>query len=157
MQQTHRRVKALPVIQRPLALRLIAAAMRVPVPRGFVRIMTCPACIPPLLIKLPSLAMPVTLNPAALLVHKIAKQKYMFDSMCLHSRQEENQLRQSNQAQRTVWLTARSLQLRAHSLYLTAHNWKLMTCAHRRLLAWFHTLTTNVLKGSTTPTSPGVP
>lgn len=38
--------------------------MMVPVPRGFVRIMPCPACIPPLLMRLPSFAMPVTLKPA---------------------------------------------------------------------------------------------
>ena len=48
-----------------MALRLIAAAMMVPVPRGLVSTRACPAFKPPLLIKLPSLAVPVTLKPAS--------------------------------------------------------------------------------------------
>ena len=59
-----RGMQLVPEIHRPLALRRMAAAMIVPVPRGFVRMMPCPACIPPLLMRLPSLAMPVTLKPA---------------------------------------------------------------------------------------------
>lgn len=54
----------IPEIHLPLALRRMAAAMMVPVPRGFVRMMPCPAFMRPLLIKLPSLATPVTLKPA---------------------------------------------------------------------------------------------
>ena len=68
--------ECVPEIQRPLALRLIAAAMMVPVPKGFVKMMACPACIPPLLIKAPSLAVPVTLNPAC---HAEHDQQLMHD------------------------------------------------------------------------------
>lgn len=57
-------MKGEPVIQRPLAFRLMAAAMMVPVPRAFVKMMACPACMPPLLINMSSLATPVTLKPA---------------------------------------------------------------------------------------------
>lgn len=49
---------------RPLAFCRIAAAIMVPVPNGLVSTRACPACMAPLLIKLPSLAIPVTLKPA---------------------------------------------------------------------------------------------